>query len=108
MASQGEAAPKVGETSNDDVGLETRLALCRIQSGEGGSMRVTLVERGVMESYAKTACIAPGSPWKNGFVESVNAPSRDEPLDGEIFYSFAEAEVMIESWRPRCNPVRPH
>src|SRR4051812_8583639 len=35
---------------------------------------------------AKTAYIAPGSPWENGFIESFNARLRDELLDGEIFY----------------------
>jgi transposase InsO family protein len=34
---------------------------------------------------AKTAYIAPGSPWENGFIESFNVRLRDELLDGEIF-----------------------
>jgi putative transposase len=33
---------------------------------------------------------------------------RDELLDGEIFYSLREAEVVIESWRRHYNTVRPH
>ena len=33
---------------------------------------------------------------------------RDELLDGEIFYSLAEAEIVIESWRRHYNTVRPH
>jgi putative transposase len=49
---------------------------------------------------AKTAYIKRGSPWENGFIESFNARLRDEPLDGEIFYSLAEARIVIESWRP--------
>ena len=56
----------------------------------------------------KTAAIAPGSPWENGYVESFNARLRDELLDGEIFYSLREAEVVIESWRRHYNTVRPH
>ncbi len=48
---------------------------------------------------AKTADIAPGSPWENGYVESFNARLRDELLNGEVFYSLREAEVVIESWR---------
>jgi transposase InsO family protein len=31
---------------------------------------------------AKTAYVAPGSPWENGFIESFNARLRDELLDG--------------------------
>ena len=56
---------------------------------------------------AKTAYIAPGSPRENGFVESFNARLRDELLNGEIFYSLAEARVIIETWRRHFNTVRP-
>ena len=57
---------------------------------------------------AKTAYIAPGSPWENGFIESFNARLRDELLDGEIFYTLKEAKIVIESWRRHYNTVRPH
>ena len=33
---------------------------------------------------------------------------RDELLNGEIFYSLAEARVLIEAWRCHYNTVRPH
>ena len=49
-----------------------------------------------------------GSPWENGFIESFNARLRDELLDGEIFYTLAEARIVIESWRRHYNTVRPH
>jgi transposase InsO family protein len=29
-------------------------------------------------------------------------------LDGEIFYSLAEARVLIEAWRRYYNTERPH
>jgi len=57
---------------------------------------------------AKTAYIMPGSPWENGFIDSFNARLRDELLDGKIFYSLAEARIVIESWRRYYNTVRPH
>ena len=57
---------------------------------------------------AKTANIAPGNSWENGYVESFNARLRDELLDGEIFYSLMEAQVVIEKWRRYFNPGRPH
>ena len=57
---------------------------------------------------AKTACIEPGSPWENGYVESFNGKLRDEPLDGEVFNTLAEAEVLIERWRQHYNTGRPH
>ena len=57
---------------------------------------------------AKTAYIMPGSPWENGFIKSFNARLRDDLLDGEIFYSLAEARIIVESWRRHYNTVRPH
>jgi len=43
--------------------------------------------------------IEPGSPWENGYCESFNSKLRDELLNGEIFYSLKEAEVLTERWR---------
>ncbi len=57
---------------------------------------------------ARTAYIEPGSPWENGYCESFNAKLRDELLNGEIFYSLKEAQVIIESWRQHYNTIRPH
>jgi putative transposase len=45
---------------------------------------------------AKTAYIEQGSPWENGYCESFNARFRDEQLNGEIFYSLKEAQIIIE------------
>jgi transposase InsO family protein len=56
---------------------------------------------------AKTAFIEKASPWENGYVESFNGMLRDELLNGEIFYSLAEARIMIEPWRRHYNTVRP-
>ena len=33
---------------------------------------------------------------------------RDELLNGEIFYSLKEAQVVIGQWRKHYNTVRPH
>ena len=52
--------------------------------------------------------IEPGSPWENGYVESLNGKFRDEFLNGEIFYTLQEAKVLIEGWRREYNKVRPH
>ncbi|RCW84196.1 integrase core domain-containing protein, partial [Paracoccus lutimaris] len=57
---------------------------------------------------AKTAYIEPGSPWENGYCESFNARFRDELLDGEVFYSLREAQIIIEEWRKHYNTKRPH
>ena len=48
------------------------------------------------------------SPWENGFIESFNGKMRDELLNGEIFYTLREAEILIEMWRKEYNTIRPH
>ena len=73
----------------------------------GPEFIATAVQDWIAAVGAKTAYIAPGSPWENGFVESFNARLRDEFLNGEIFYSLAEARIIIESWRRHYNAVRP-
>ena len=57
---------------------------------------------------AGTLYIEPGSPWENGYCESFNGKLRDECLNGEIFYSLKEAQVVIEQWRVEYNTRRPH
>ena len=57
---------------------------------------------------AKTAYIEPGSPWENGYCESFNGRMRDELLNGEIFYSLHEAQIIVERWRNHYNTKRPH
>jgi putative transposase len=79
-----------------------------IRSDNGPEFVAKAVQEWVTAVGAKTAYIAPGSPWENGFVESFNARLRDELLDGEIFYSLREAQVVIEGWRRHYNTVRPH
>ncbi|KTQ87248.1 integrase [Aureimonas ureilytica] len=57
---------------------------------------------------ASTVFIEPGSRWANGTCESFNSKLWDELLNGEIFYSLAEARIVIESWRQYYNTKRPH
>ena len=79
-----------------------------IRSDNGPEFVAKAVQAWIAAVGAKTAYIAPGSPWENGYVESFNARLRDELLDGEIFYSLREAQIIIESWRRHYNTVRPH
>ncbi len=46
--------------------------------------------------------------WENGYCESFNGKLRDECLNGEIFYSLKEAQIVIEKWRVEYNTRRPH
>jgi transposase InsO family protein len=79
-----------------------------IRSNNGPEFVAKAVQEWITAVGAKTAYIEPGSPWENGYIESFNARLRDELLNGEIFYSLREAQVVIESWRRHYNAVRPH
>ena len=55
-----------------------------------------------------TLFIAPGSPWEKDYVESFIGKLRDELLNGEIFYTLIEAQVLIGRWCREYNQVRSH
>jgi transposase InsO family protein len=79
-----------------------------IRSDNGPEFVAKAVQGWIAAVGAKTAYIAPGSPWENGYIESFNGKLRDELLRGEIFYSLREAQVLIEAWRRHYNTLRPH
>jgi putative transposase len=43
-----------------------------------------------------------------GYRESFNGELRDELLNGKIFHSLKEAQIVIEQWRKHYNTIRPH
>ena len=79
-----------------------------IRSDNGPEFVAKAVREWIAAVGAKAAYIEPGSPWENGYIESFNARLRDELLNGEIFYSLKEAQIIIESWRRHYNTIRPH
>jgi putative transposase len=79
-----------------------------IRSDNGAEMTAKIVRSWLASVGAKTLYIEPGSPWENGYCESFNGKLRDELLNGEIFYSLKEAQVVIGQWRHQYNTVRPH
>ena len=79
-----------------------------IRSDNGPEFIAKAVREWIAAVGARTAFIEPGSPWENGYCESFNSKLRDELLNGEIFYSLAEARIVIESWRQHYNTLRPH
>ena len=56
----------------------------------------------------KSAYITPGRPWENGYFESFNGKLKDELLNGEIFYTLREAQILIQQWRVNYNTIRSH
>ncbi len=79
-----------------------------IRSDNGAEMTANVVRNWLTQVGAKTLFIEPGSPWENGYYESFNGKLRDELLNGEIFYSLKEAQIVIEQWRRHYNTIRPH
>jgi len=79
-----------------------------IRSDNGSEFTANAVKSWLARIGVYTAYIEPGSPWENGYNESFNGRLRDELLDGEIFYTLQEAQILIEQWRKHYNHVRPH
>ena len=99
--------------STDVVDALTDLFILRgppafIRSDNGAEFIAKKVRAWIGAVGAKTAFIAPGSPWENGYCESFNARFRDELLNGEVFTTLREAQILIERWRRHYNTVRPH
>ena len=78
------------------------------RSDNGPEFVAQAVQDWIKAVGAKTAYIEPRSPWENGYCESFNARFREEFLNGEIFYSLREAQILIEEWRKHYNTKRPH
>ncbi len=79
-----------------------------IRSDNGSEFTATAVRNWLGRTGVGTLYIEPGSPWENGYNESFNGKLRDELLNGEIFYTLAEARTRIECWQRHYNTVRPH
>ena len=100
-------------SSIDVIDVLTDLFILRgipayIRFDNGPEFVAEAVRRRIAAVGAQIAFIEPGSPWENGYVESFNARLHDELLNGEIFYTQKEAQVLVESWRCHYNAIRPH
>jgi len=79
-----------------------------IRSDNGPEFTARVVRKWLNRLGVKTLFIELGSPWENGYIESLNGKLRDELLDREIFTTLKEAKVLIEQWRREYNQIRPH
>ena len=100
-------------SSTDVIDVLTDLFILRgipawIRSDNGPELVAGAVRQWIAAVGARTAFIEPSSPWENGYIESFNARLRDELLNGEVFYTLKEAQVLIEPWRRHYNAIRPH
>ena len=99
--------------STDVIDALTDLLIFRgvsayIRSDNGLEFIAEAVRLWIKAVGAKTAYIEPGSPWENGYCDSFNARFRNELLNGKIFYSLREAQIVIKQWRRHYNTKRPH
>ena len=106
----GSTAGSGRRTSSTCCRTSSSSGACRATSGRTTALSSSPRRRGSgsRPQAAKTAFIEPGSPWENGYCESFNSKLRDELLNGEIFYSLAEARGVVETWRRHYNTKRPH
>ncbi len=79
-----------------------------IRSDNGPEMVATVLREWLAGLGARNLYIEPGSQWENGYCESFNGKLWDKCLNGEIFYSPTEAQVVIEKWCVHYNSKRPH
>ena len=79
-----------------------------IRSDNGPEFVAEVLRKWLASTGSATLYIEPGSPWENGYCESFNSKLRDEFLNGGIFYSLKEAQVLAERWRVYYNTERPH
>jgi transposase InsO family protein len=79
-----------------------------IRSDNGPEFIAHELRKWLAKVGTRTLYIERGSPWENGYCESFNGKLRDECLNGEIFCSLKEAQILIEQWRVEYNTQRPH
>ena len=79
-----------------------------IRSDHGAEFTAKIVRKWLARMGVQTLFIEPGSPWENGYIESLHGKLRDELLKLEQFDTLWEAQVLIERWRKAYNHIRPH
>jgi putative transposase len=76
-----------------------------IRSDNGPEFVAKDLRKWLADTGAKILYIGPGAPRESGYCESINSKLRDEFLNGEIFYSLKEVQVLDERWRVHYKTV---
>jgi transposase InsO family protein len=79
-----------------------------IRSDNGPEFIGEAIRHWLTMNRVDTLCVAPASPWQNGFAESFHSRLRDEFLDREEFDTVLDAQTQAAEWRHQYNTVRPH
>lgn len=67
------------------------------------TLKAWLLSQGVTAIFIEKA-----SPTQNCYIERFNGSMRRELLNGEMFHSVLEAQVVIDEWNELYNTRRPH
>ena len=81
---------------------------CRMRSDNGPEFVAGVVQSWLEGTGSGSLCVAPGSPWQNGYAESFHSKVRDEFLNLEEFESEPQAQALGALWRGEYNTERPH
>ena len=106
VVSRAFGARDVQEALSDLFARHGRPEIIRSDNGReftAESLAEWLCEEGVAQAF-----IDRGSPQQNPYVERFNGTMRDEKLNGELFGTLLEAQVVIAEWVIEYNEVRPH
>jgi putative transposase len=79
-----------------------------ITTDNGSEFTGRAMELWAYQTGVKLEFIRPGKPVENGYIESFNGKLRDECLNGEIFFSLADAQKKLDRWKADYNLHRPH
>ncbi|MBI3548721.1 MAG: IS3 family transposase [Elusimicrobia bacterium] len=106
---------RVEKQMKHDVVMETldelmneRGAPVYLRSDNGAEFIAAALQEWLRAKGVKAIFIEPGHPWQNGYIESFNGKFRAECLDRELFYSRAEAQIIVDRYREFYNTERPH
>ena len=79
-----------------------------IRSDNGPEFTAKAIREWLSRVRAKRFTLSQAVPGRTVTIESFIGKLRDELLNGEIFYTSREAQILIERWRQEYNTVRPH
>ena len=79
-----------------------------VRADNGPKLIAKAMQAWIRAVSAKTAFITPGSPWKNGYIESFNARMRNELINSKLFYSLNKTSIVIGNGQHYYDSIRPH
>ena len=79
-----------------------------VRSDNGPEFTATELRAWLGRIGVSTLYIEPGSPWENGYADSLHSRFRDECLALEVFDGLRDARATTAAWKDDSNHRRPH